>query len=60
MNAKISAQGLLSIKAETEIEAYALRQWMKTNSESLEDCPNLLIDGSLPEEEGNDEHKRTG
>ncbi len=54
MKAKISAVGFLSVKAETELEAYALRQWLETNGERLENCPNLIIDGSLREEEGNE------
>lgn len=46
MKAKITKDGMLIIEAETEIETYAMRHWLKENP--IEIPMNLMIIASNP------------
>ena len=45
MKTEINAKGMLTITAETELEAYALMKWGDDNKEL--DCKNLTFNASV-------------
>lgn len=49
MIARIRLNGMLEIKAESELEAYCLRKWVEEQEDSFQ-CRNLQIDTSVEEE----------